>query len=141
MMTKTNGEDSESHLYENTYQKVMTRTNGEDSESHLYKNPLQKDGSANMNENTCHEVLMTKTHQEEGKANVYETPYQTGIVMNDTYRQEMKDKDHPAEIDEAEDQNLTARLRDPQDEDQGDPHQEARRDRHRLGAEGGGGHS
>ena len=65
MMTKTNGEDSESHLYENTYQKVMTRTNGEDSESHLYKNPLQNDGSANMNENTCHEpALFWRTWRE-----------------------------------------------------------------------------
>ena len=55
-----------------------------------------------MNENTYQEVMMTRTHQEDGKAYVCETTYQTGIMMNDTYQQEMKDKDHPEEVDVAE---------------------------------------
>ena len=69
----------------------MIKTNKEDSEPHLY-------------ENTCQEVPMTRTHQEDGRAHVYETPYQTGIVMNNTHRQEMKDKNHLETVDDAEDQ-------------------------------------
>ena len=63
-----------------------------------------------MNENACQGALMTRTHQDE-EANVYESPYQTGIVMNNTKRQDMKDNTHPEMDDD------TVRLRGPQDVD------------------------
>ena len=67
----------------------MTKTNWEASESHMYEEPNQED-------------VVTKTHQENGKTYVNENTYQTGIMMNDTYQHEIKDKDHPEEVDEAE---------------------------------------
>ena len=81
----------------------MLKTNGKDSESHLYKHPTQEDGSAYMNEDTCQGILMTRTHQD-GKAHVYENPYQTGIMMNNTNRKKMKVKDHLEVVEYAEDQ-------------------------------------
>ena len=82
-LAKTSMEDRE-YMNESPHQEDgMTKTH-------------QEDGMTCVNENTYQGVLMTRTHQD-GKAHVYEPPYQTGIVINTTHRQEMKEDERREE--------------------------------------------